>query len=446
MEIKTGRLRVGIVGAGKGGKAILEIFHKDPSIEIAGIADIDPKAEAIAYARELGVPVTDDYGDLVKKDLHIIIDVTGSEKLHDSILRAKKPSTELMGGRSAWVLWKLVDERRERIEEKERVLKEREILYQLGLIVNNTNNMKDAGRAIVDFATQLAGTPAGSIALFDEKKESMVMLSSKGFSSSFEKKSTWGIRKGGITGMLFNRSEPLIIQDLQKSPHASSLLIKEGVRSLMAAPLTVEGRIIGAIYVNDFSRRNFSQEDVTLFSIFIMNAALILERIKTIEDMRMLSITDGLTGLYNHRYLMEQMQKEIQRTKRQKGGFSVLIFDIDHFKSYNDTYGHIEGNNVLKAIAGILTECARTTDTVARFGGEEFCVIALDTEKKKASLFVDRLVKMVAGHGFPNRKITLSGGVAFYPKDGTTPLELIEKADERLYKAKRLGRNMVLAV
>ena len=444
--MKRKKLRVGIVGAGKGGKALLEILHNDPAIEIAGVADSDPGATAMAFAGDLGIPVTGDYRELAAEDVHIIIDVTGSGKVHGELLRIKRPETELMGGRSSWVLWKLVEEKRKLAAERERIIKKREILYQLGLIVNNTNNMKDAGRAIVDFATQLAGAPAGSIALFDEKKESMVMLASKGFSPSFEKRSTWGIRKGGITGMLFNSSEPLIIPDLQKNPNASKHLVKEGVRSLMAAPLTVEGRIIGAIYVNDFSRRNFSREDVTLFSIFIMNAALILERIKTIEDMRMLSITDGLTGLYNHRYLMEQMQKEIQRSKRQKGGFSVLIFDIDHFKSYNDTYGHIEGNNVLKAIAGILTECARATDTVARFGGEEFCVIALDTENKKASLFVDRLVKMVAERDFPNRKITISGGVAFYPRDGATPLELIEKADERLYKAKRLGRNMVLSV
>ncbi|MCR4288098.1 MAG: GGDEF domain-containing protein, partial [Deltaproteobacteria bacterium] len=169
----------------------------------------------------------------------------------------------------------------------------------------------------------------------------------------------------------------------------------------------------------------------------------IIEHIKTIEDYRLLSITDGLTGLYNHRYFMEQLQKEINRALRQAYAFSVIMLDIDEFKAYNDSYGHIEGNNVLKDLADIFRHNTRSTDIVSRFGGEEFAIIALGLKKGQVSVFVDKLLNTVSNHPFPNRKISLSGGVAFYQSDGNTAAQLLEKADRRLYKAKSMGRNRV---
>ncbi|MBI3754926.1 MAG: GGDEF domain-containing protein, partial [Deltaproteobacteria bacterium] len=110
---------------------------------------------------------------------------------------------------------------------------------------------------------------------------------------------------------------------------------------------------------------------------------------------------------------------------------------------YNDNFGHLEGNKELKGVARILKKAARTTDTVGRFGGEEFCIIVPDIKKDGALAFAKRLLKEIAGTPFPNRKITLSGGVAAFPRDGKTPLDLIKKADKFLYRAKKQGRNRV---
>ncbi|MBI5893688.1 MAG: diguanylate cyclase [Deltaproteobacteria bacterium] len=442
--MKAVKTKVCIVGCGKGGTAILDIFKEDPSIEVVGVSDENPDAKGIGLAKSLNIPTTTDYREIIKIGTDIIINVTGSKKVRDEIKKLKPPDTELMEGLSARLLWQLVEERRKRIKERERVLKEHESLYHLGLVIENIDSMKDAGLAIVDYATKLTSTPAGSLALFDERNEDMILVASKGFSSDFKKVDRWYIRQGGLTSYILNQKSPFVISDLKAYPDPNPVLIREGVRSLLAAPLTIEGRIVGILYVNDFKKRSFRADDVSLFSLLTVYAALTIERVKSIEEMRTLSITDGLTNLYNHRYLMEQMQKEIQRAERHNHPLSVIMLDIDHFKEYNDKFGHLEGNKVLKSIARILTKTARTTDIVGRFGGEEFCIIVPEIEKHGAVLFAKRLLNEVINVSPSFKKtVTISGGVAVFPKDGKIPVELINKADMLLYKAKRQGRNKV---
>lgn len=437
------KLKICIVGLGKGGTAILDIFKEDASIEVVAAADADPAARGIELARKLGIPTATDYREIIKKRVDIIINVTGSSEVRDGIKKLKHPDAELMEGLSARLLWHLVEEKRRRIKERERVLKDHEALYHLGLVIENIDSMKDAASAILDYATKLTSTPAGSLGLFDESSGEMLLVASKGFSAGFKKVDRWEMRKGGLTSYILNQKGPLVIPDVRDYPNPNLLLVREGVVSLLGVPLTIEGRIVGVLYVNDFKKRDFRAEDISLFSLLSVYAALTIERVRSIEDMRQLSITDGLTGLYNHRYLMEQMNKEVERAGRHDHPLSIIMLDIDRFKDYNDNFGHLEGNKALKGIARILKRVARTTDTVGRFGGEEFCIIVPEIKKDGAMAFAKRLLKEIAVTPFPNRKITLSGGVAAFPRDGKTPLDLIKKADKFLYKAKRQGRNRI---
>lgn len=136
------------------------------------------------------------------------------------------------------------------------------------------------------------------------------------------------------------------------------------------------------------------------------------------------------------------MYKEFQRSTRHSRCFSIVMMDIDHFKRYNDKFGHLEGNKVLKGLSKIFMNTVRATDIVGRFGGEEFCVILPEMNKKGATVFVKRLLREVSNVSF-NQKITLSCGIATFPDDEKTPLELIKKADTYLYRAKKSGRNQV---
>jgi len=435
--------KVCIVGLGKGGTAILDIFRENPLIEVVAAADANPSAVGIGLAKKLNIPVSSDYREIIKKGIDIVVDVTGSKEVREEIKKIKPPETELMGGLSARLLWQLVEEKRKRVKERERVLKDHEALYHLGLVIENIDSMKNTALAVLDYAMKLTSTPAGSLGLFDERSGDMIMAASKGFSADFKKVDRWDIRKGGLTSYMLNQKSPLVITDVRDHPNSNPLLVREGVVSLLGVPLTIGGRIIGILYVNDFKRREFRAEDISLFSLLSVYAALTIERVKSIEEMRQLSITDGLTGLYNHRYLMEQMHMEIQRASRHKHPLSIIMLDIDHFKDYNDEFGHLEGNKALKGIARILKRAGRVTDTVGRFGGEEFCIIVPEVEKDGAAAFAKRLLREIAKNHFSNRKITLSGGVAVFPKDGKTPVELIKKADVFLYRAKKQGRNRI---
>jgi len=434
-------LAVGIVGCGKGGTAILNLFAENPLVKVEWATDRDPSAQGLTVARDLGVPTAQDYRFFLDRKIDVVINLTGSARIAEDLRKLIPAETELMGGVSARIMWQLFEERRKRVEEREKMLKEHEALYHLGLVVESIDSVRDAGYAIVDYATKLTNTPAGSLALFDEKREEMVLVAAKGFSSNFKKVDRWDIRAGGLTNIILNHEGPLYIPDIREFVKPNPLLMKEDVRTLLAAPLTVEGRIVGVIYVNDFKVKKFRAEDISLFSLLTIYAGLTMERVKSLEETRLLSITDGLTGLYNQRYLMEQLQKEIQRAARHHHPLSIIMFDIDRFKEYNDTFGHLEGNKVLKNVSKLLRQNTRVTDTVGRFGGEEFCIIMPQIKKDGAHAFGKRVVSEVSMHPMPNRVVTLSGGIAAFPGDGKTHLALLRKADTRLYKAKKAGRN-----
>lgn len=162
------------------------------------------------------------------------------------------------------------------------------------------------------------------------------------------------------------------------------------------------------------------------------------------QELEQLSVTDGLTGLANHRALMQRLNEEGIRSGRNKRPFSVIMADVDHFKTYNDEFGHPEGDQVLKKVAAILKDSTRTVDCVARYGGEEFAVLLPETEMAGALEVAERVRSRIEAAEFPCRKITLSIGVAEYPKDADTTKEIMIAADAALYGAKRAGRNQVV--
>ncbi|MGH7538642.1 MAG: diguanylate cyclase [Gemmatimonadales bacterium] len=161
------------------------------------------------------------------------------------------------------------------------------------------------------------------------------------------------------------------------------------------------------------------------------------------EELERLSVTDGLTGLYNRRRLMESLGDEVRRSQRLRHTFAVLMVDVDHFKKYNDSFGHLAGDGVLARVAAILREATREVDDVARYGGEEFLVMLPETGMNEALDIAERIRARVAGEAFPGRRMTVSIGVSEFPLHGNTPEHVIAAADEALYEAKHEGRDRV---
>lgn len=172
---------------------------------------------------------------------------------------------------------------------------------------------------------------------------------------------------------------------------------------------------------------------------------------KDFEYTYKLATTDGLTGLYNHRFFQEHMVNSIERTKRYNASFSLLLIDIDFFKKFNDTYGHQAGDAVLKQVADTLKRTVRASDLVARYGGEEMAIVLDNTGLEEAIITANKICSTIAERSFRlsetvEKNVTISIGVATFPIHGETSSALIEFADQGLYRAKENGRNQVGAV
>ncbi len=163
------------------------------------------------------------------------------------------------------------------------------------------------------------------------------------------------------------------------------------------------------------------------------------------SELERLSVTDALTGLYNRRHLMGTLANEVQRSRRMRRTFSVLMADVDKFKQYNDTNGHLAGDAALVKVAEILRKATRGVDSVARYGGEEFLVMLLEAPLTTAAIVGERIRARVASEPFDGGKVTVSIGLAEYPSHGDTPEELIASADAAMYKAKSQGRDRVIS-
>jgi diguanylate cyclase (GGDEF)-like protein len=187
--------------------------------------------------------------------------------------------------------------------------------------------------------------------------------------------------------------------------------------------------------------------DRARMAVLLNQLELSLKRSRLFAEVQELSITDGLTGLYARGYFLERFKQELVRSKYNNYPLSFLLIDADNFKTYNDTYGHITGDAILKEIAKILKYSLRQIDMCARYGGEELCILLPETNKEGSLLVAQRLRLSVEEARIrvfnENIRCTVSIGVASYPDDAQSPNGLIDQADKALYQAKAQGRNRV---
>ncbi|MBU1086314.1 MAG: sensor domain-containing diguanylate cyclase [Candidatus Omnitrophica bacterium] len=218
----------------------------------------------------------------------------------------------------------------------------------------------------------------------------------------------------------------------------------------LSIPLMAKDRVLGVMLVdNFFSKREITKDDLWKLTMFANNAGLAIGNSQEFEKTLVLSNTDRLTGLWNYGYFQHQLAEEVKRANRFNRHLSLLMIDIDHFKKFNDSLGHVAGDKLLKEISEIIEESCREVDLVARYGGEEFAVILPETFKEKAYSSAERIRKLTAAHpchykeGQPSKRITISVGVASFPQDASNKDDLIAYADKALYVAKETGRNRV---
>ncbi|MDI6641036.1 MAG: diguanylate cyclase [Elusimicrobiota bacterium] len=237
----------------------------------------------------------------------------------------------------------------------------------------------------------------------------------------------------------------VVVNDAPKKPEYLKLISDDPeVRHMILLSLVAKERLLGLIVLaNHKDGSVFDNYDVSLLQSLALQVAISLYNAKLYE----LAITDGLTKLFIHRYFQQRLDQELSRAKRYRSNLSLLMMDIDHFKNVNDTYGHLEGDTVLRSLANLFKSKLRDTDVVARYGGEEFACILVETGSAGAKETAERLRRAVENHVYTIKNvrvpITISIGVTTYDFN-ISKEEFIEQADRALYKAKQAGRNRVM--
>jgi diguanylate cyclase (GGDEF)-like protein len=220
-----------------------------------------------------------------------------------------------------------------------------------------------------------------------------------------------------------------------------------GMQSLLILPLVVRDTPIGTFALAATRRDAFGSHVRPTLTVLANQLAVALSNAASVKRLEELATTDGLTGCFNKRYFNEQMRAKLSAAERFGRKLSLVITDIDHFKGVNDTYGHAAGDAVIRELGAILLRIKRETDVVARFGGEEFCLLCEETNTEGAMLLAERVREELAATVFETElgklQVTCSLGVSTFPDHARARESLFESADKALYRAKHGGRNRV---
>lgn len=323
-------------------------------------------------------------------------------------------------------------------------------LFEISLYITSTLDKKVLLPRIMECAKKVMKVEGCSIIIPEEYSENMYFEVALGEKTKDLKEMK--LEKGeGIAGSVAEMGEPVIVNDVSKDERFSKKFDEATgfeTKSVLCVPMKIEDKTIGVIELvnkKDSEREFFSSDEFEICKAFANLAAIAIHNANSYKN----AITDRLTKLYNFGYFSEQLYKELLKAKRYNYPVSLVIIDIDHFKNYNDSNGHQEGNVALVKTAGIITENVRESDTAARYGGEEFILMLPQTIGLDSLILAERIrhnietVPYTGDEKQPSGKVTISCGIASFPEDGNTPAELIEKADMALYYSKNNGRNRV---
>ncbi|MGO8674169.1 MAG: diguanylate cyclase [Capsulimonadaceae bacterium] len=248
----------------------------------------------------------------------------------------------------------------------------------------------------------------------------------------------------GLIGRVADRQQATIVDegevdvpDLQRRFHAALVM-----------PMVSAGETVGVALFERDALHSYSSRDVARVQALASQAAATIANVRMHQDVYTQAVTDALTGLANRRHVQTVLADECRRTQRYSRSLSVVMLDVDGFKAYNDTFGHPQGDVLLRQMADLLRESVRTVDTIGRYGGEEFIIVMPETPKADAFRTAERIRLAVAQAAFPGApgkdeflSKTISLGIATYPDDTDDMQTLVSMADQALYRAKRQGRN-----
>ena len=375
------------------------------------------------------------------------------QKHHQQVLEAQiKERTEELADTNLRLQEEMVERdhaRRDLDEQNERMLqdltarsKRATLLAKMGELLQSCISKDEVFAAALGFAPKIFPTRRGAVGLLNAGRDQVEVAGQWNDchlpAPVFEPNACWALRTG---------HPHLVVAGDTTAPCAHAQGVKN---TYLCLPILAQGEALGILHFQATDEApTLADAELSFKTTFAGQVGLSLANIRLREALRAQSIKDPLTGLYNRRYLTEMMDREIRRAVRAEQSLGILMLDLDHFKKFNDTYGHDAGDTVLRETASFLIKSIRVEDIVCRFGGEEFVVILptadLSASHGRAEKIRSKLRELTVLHqGQSLGMITVSVGVAALPQHGTSPQKLLEAADAALYCAKREGRDRVV--
>lgn len=330
----------------------------------------------------------------------------------------------------------------------EKQLRQIEHLYDVIKEAGSTLNVQEMIELTKDFTERMFDLPHFVIAVLSNDGKKYEIRIASGCDDSLFRSFELDPEAHSMGAHFARQKKPLWVPDVSnQDPYQK--LSNLAIKSFLFMPFLIQDRVIG--FLCAFSTREplIDPERFTNFQIFCNQISIGLQKALLYEKVQKLSITDGLTKLNSHRHFKQRLEEEMVLASRYNSELSLLILDIDHFKKYNDNFGHVAGDHVLMEVARLLREQTEKTHLPARYGGEEMVLVAPETSKEQAMEIAEKIRSAIEAFTFnvgkETTQVTVSIGVATFPEDAQTHMDLISKADKALYAAKARGRNRIVA-
>ncbi len=304
--------------------------------------------------------------------------------------------------------------------------------------LNSSLTFDETISSIIRVTKDLVNTDCIEVYVYSEEQSVLTLEAAYGS----KRKETISLAVG--EGLIGKSAELKVM--LSQESNATGTRALDG-QIMHAAPMISRGRLIGILGLGRLI--NPTGDEKRLIAMVTDLGAISLQNCERISAAQDEANTDALTKLYNRKYFAERSIEEVQKALSYNFPISIFMFDIDHFKKYNDQNGHTEGDYLLRELSSLLKKNTRSRDVVARYGGEEFIVMLPNTDKQGAALYAEKIRNMIETTPFKHREkqplgfVSVSGGIATFPADGDTIESAIKFADAALYKSKETGRNRV---
>jgi len=314
----------------------------------------------------------------------------------------------------------------------------------LAQLVAAVQTQKDE-QALFDTSLSLLKTALpyqnGTLCLFDREEDRLEAVATDGAQVDLIDGVQFDMGSG-LSAWVAKKKKPILISELARGGRPG----QPNIRSFLSMPIVVGGHMIGVLNLSHERPRMFDEQHLRFVGLFGSVVAAALERVLTAREIKRQAVSDRLTGLYNRRHFQERLSAALERARRHYQPFGLITIDVDNLDQFNQKYGNPAGDRVLVEISKVLGRWCRSSDIVSRYGGEEFAILMPATNAEEAAIAAERLRRSIETHTFPQkRRITVSVGAASFPEDADNDLDLIAKAEQALFMAKKDGRNRAIA-